>query len=272
MSENLKAVMTEEAEAQVRQEISVLVSNAQALVITNEMENTEALKLIARYKSEIKRREAMDVYIKTVESKRAATAALKALTELMIDPLSDSVVIMTEKTGTFTKMENARRAELQRIEDEKAAAAQRAEDARVAALQAKEEARVREAQRVADEKYQAKLKAEQEAAAKAGREAAPIAPPPVIEARQVAVPRFVAPPRTIAAVSAPAGTSLPKRWSAKVVDKMLFLQSVIAGEEPEYAVEVVLPPYNAKATAMKKEGAEVAPGIIAVSKIGTMSR
>ena len=79
MNENLKAVMTEEAEAQVRQEISVLVSNAQALVITNEMENTEALKLIASYKSEIKRREAMDVFIKTVESKRSATAALTAL-------------------------------------------------------------------------------------------------------------------------------------------------------------------------------------------------
>lgn len=272
MSENLKAVMTEEVEAQVRQEISTLVSNAQALVITNEMENTEALKLIATYKSEIKRRQAMDAYVKTVESKRAATAALKALTELMIDPLSDSVAIMTEKAGTFTKQENARRAELQRIEDEKAAAAQAKEDARVAAIQAKEEARVREAQRKLDEAHAAKVKAEQEAAAKAGREAAAIAPPPVIEVRTVAVPRFVAPARTVAAVSAPAGTSLPKRWSAKVVNKMLFLRAVLAGEEPEYSVEIVMPPYNAKATACKVDGKEIAPGIIAESKIGTMSR
>ena len=272
MSENLKAVMTPETEEQVRQEISVLVSNAQSLVITTELENTEALKQIANYKAEIKRRKAMDVYVKTYESKRSATAACKALEELMIDPLSDSVAIITEKAGTFTKLENLRRAELQRIEDEKAAAAQRKEDERVRALLEKEEARVREAQRIADEKYAAKVKAEQEAAAKAGREAAAIAPPPVIEVREVAIPRFVAPARTIAAVSAPAGTSLPKRWSAKVTDKMLFLQAVIAGEEPDYLVEIVMPELNARATAMKIENKEVAPGVIAVSKIGAMSR
>ena len=272
MNENLKAVMTPETEEQVRQEISVLVTNAQALVIKTEQENTAALTLTASYKAEIKRRKAMDVYVKAEESKRSATAAFKALTELMIDPLTDSVEILVQKAGAFTKAENIRRAELQRIEDEKAAAAQRAEDARVAALQAKEEARVREAQRVANEKYAAKAKAEQEAAAKAGREAAALAPPPVIEARTVAAPRFVAPARVIAAVSAPAGTSLPTRWAAKVVDPLLFLQAVIAGEEPISSIEILMPVYNAKATALKKENAEVAPGIIAVSKIGAMSR
>jgi hypothetical protein len=53
---------------------------------------------------------------------------------------------------------------------------------------------------------------------------------------------------------------------------MLFLQAVIAGEEPITSIEILLPVYNAKATAIKKENAEIAPGIIAVSKIGAMSR
>ncbi len=234
MSENLKAVMTPETEEQVRQEISVLVSNAQSLVIKTEQENTAALTLTANYKAEIKRRKAMDVYVKAEESKRSATSAFKALVELMIDPLTDSVDIIVQKVGQFTKAENLRRAEIQRQEDERVAAAQRKEDERVAEIQRK--------------------------AAAANK------PPPVI------TPKFIPPARTVAAVSAPAGTSLPTRWSAKVVDPMLFLQAVLAGEEPITSIEILLPVYNAKATAIKKENAEIAPGIIAVSKIGAMSR
>lgn len=234
MDNNLTMVMTAEEAEKARQEVGVFVAKAQDLVIKNEMENTKALEMLAAYKKEIKRRKAMDVYTKAEAAKKSTAAAFKALTELMIDPLAEAVDIIAEKSGTFIKQENARRAELQRIEDEKAAAAQRKEDERIARLNAKAEA--------------------------AGK------PAPVI------TPKYIPPARTIAQVSAPVGTSLPKRWSAKVIDKNLFLQAVIAGEEPDYLVEIVMPELNARATACKVEGKEIAPGVIAESKIIVSSR
>ena len=242
ISENLKSLMTEEEGEKVRHEINVFVHKAKELVIKTETDNTNAAQLMAAYKAEIKKRKASDLYVKSAEAKIAATSAFKALTEMIIDPLTESVEIITQKSVVFLKAETERRAQLQAIEDAKVAEAQRKADERAA-----------EAQRKADEAYAAKC-----AKAAELNRPAPIAPAYV-------PPAVVVPRKIIASVSAPAGTSYPKRWSAKVIDKMAFLQAVIDGRQEAYLVEIVMPPLNAKATASKVENAVIAPGVIAVS-------
>lgn len=162
----------------------------------------------------------------------AQKSAYNGLVATMIDPLDECVDIVSGKIGAFVKAENARRAELQRIEDEKVAAAQRKEEERIARLNEK--------------------------AAAAGK------PAPVI------TPKII-PTRTIAAVTAPAGTSYQTRWSAKVVNLKAVCLAVAEGRLPEHAVAAAMPYFNALAVAKKAEG-EVAPGVVAVSTVGPTQR
>jgi len=184
-----------------------IVARANSLEITNEMQNTQALQFAATLKAEIKSRKAILAPSKVALD--ATKAAYDGLVATMIKPLEQCAEIIGGKAGTFVKQENQRRAELQRQEDERVAAAQRKEDARVAELQRKEDARVAELQRKANEKYAAeRLKAEEAAKAQGKTSAAPMAPPPVITSNKIIAPAAIIPMRTVAKVSAPAGTGL----------------------------------------------------------------
>lgn len=242
-------VITPEQKEKIVQETKGLVVRAQELVIITEQDNTAAANMTAAYKAEIKKRKKMDLYTLAEDSKRAAAASFKALTELMIDPLDEAVEIITAKIGVFYKAETARRAELQRAEDIKAAALQAKEDAKAAAAQAK-----------ADADYAAKC-----AKAEAAGKAAPIAP------AYVAPPVIIA-PRVIAAVSAPAGTTFTKLYSAKVINLCELCLAVAEGREPEALVAAVMPVLNNRAKESKKEGTYVAPGVIVVMTNSTSQR
>jgi hypothetical protein len=224
--------LTTQEQERIKEETHSLVVQAQGLVIKTEMDNTKAAQLTAAYKAEIKKRKASELYTKTEEAKKAAASAFKALTELMIDPLTDSVDIITEKIGIFYKEETARRAQLQAIEDAKVAKAQRKEDERIAKITAKAEA--------------------------AGKVA------PVIEPKIIAA-------RVIAAVSAPGGTTYRDNWSAKVTDIKALCAAVVAGAVDVSYVQGNDVALNSWAKLKKVEG-EIFPGVIGVKTITTSQR
>ena len=114
-----------------------LVARAEGILITTEMENTQAATLTATLKGEIKRRKG--ILAPTKAALDASKAAYNGLVSMMIDPLDEAVKIITVKIGGYVQAENARRAQLQAIEDAKVAELQRKEDERVAKLQAKAE-------------------------------------------------------------------------------------------------------------------------------------
>lgn len=224
--------LTTQEQERIKEETHSLVVQAQGLVIKTEMDNTKAAQLTAAYKAEIKKRKASELYTKMEEAKKSSAAAFKSLVELMIDPLTDSVDIITEKIGIFYKQETARRAQLQAIEDAKVAEAQRKEDERIAKLTAKAEA--------------------------AGK------PVPVIE------PKII-PARVIASVSAPAGTTYRENWSAKVMDIKALCAAVAAGTVDVSYVQGNDVALNSWAK-LKKVEAEIFPGVMGVKTITTSQR
>ena len=228
----MTSIITTQEQERIKEETHSLVVQAQCLVIKTEMDNTKAAQLTAAYKAEIKKRKASELYTKTEEAKKAAASAFKALTELMIDPLTDSVDIITEKIGVFYKAETARRAQLQAIEDAKVAEAQRKEDERIAKMTAKAEA--------------------------AGK------PTPIIE------PRII-PQRVIASVSAPAGTTYREYWSSEVTDIKALCAAVAAGTADVSFVVGNPVALNAWAKKKKIEG-EILPGVVGKKTIGTTQR
>ena len=224
--------ITIEQKERIVKETHELVIKAESINITSEIDNTKAAQLTAAYKAEIKKRKASDLYVKSEEAKKAAASAFKALTELMIDPLDDAVKIITQKIGAFVSAENARRAE----------------------LQAKEDARVAELQRKEDERI-AKIKEKAEAAGK---------PVPDI------APKII-PQRTVAAVAAPAGTTYPIYWSAKVTKIKLLCAAVAAGTADDIFVMGNKTALDGHARIKKSEG-EVLPGVIGVKRTGATQR
>lgn len=224
--------ITVEQKEKIVEETNGLVAQANGLIIRTEQENTSAANMTAAFKAEIKKRKKSDLYLKSEESKKAATASFKALTEMLIDPLEEAVDIISEKIGVFYKAETARRAELQRIEDEKVAAALKKEEERVARLTAKAEEQGK--------------------------------PTPVI------IPKVI-PQRVVAAVSAPSGTTYSTRYSAKVVDIKALCLAVANGTVPEHYVTAVMSTLNSLAMAKKAEG-EIAPGVVSVGTIITTQR
>lgn len=208
-----------------------MVERANALEITNEMQNTEALKFASTLKQEIKSREAILAPSKVaLDAQKAAFAGLQ---DILIKPLKQCAEIIGGKAGTFVKQENARRAELQRQEDEKLAAAQQKEQERL-----------------------------DKATAKAEATGKPVK----------IVPRYIPPARTVNMVSAPAGTGLSTLWRAEIKDLPALLRAIADGTEPQYLVEIKMAELNSRATGIKQEGATIAPGVIAVSKISPSLR
>ena len=224
--------LTTQEQERIKEETHSLVEQAKSIKIISEMDNTKAAQLTAAYKAEIKKRKASELYTKTEEAKKAAASAFKALTELMIDPLTDSVDIITEKIGVFYKAETARRAQLQAIEDAKVAEAQRKEDERIAKITAKAEA--------------------------AGK-VAPIIEPKIIAAR------------VIAAVSVPAGTTYRDNWSAKIINMKAVCAAVAAGTMDVSYVQGNDVALNSWAKLKKVEG-EIFPGVIGVKTVTTSQR
>lgn len=174
----------------------------------------------------------VEIFAPSKKATKNAYDEVRKLEAAAIDPIEEAITLLNRKVGDYVQIENNRRAELQRQEDE-----------RVDAAQAKEEERISKAM------------------AKAEESGKPV----------TIIPKFIAPARTIAAVSAPAGTAYVTRWSAKVVDLKALCLAVAEGRAPEYYITAVMHPLNAVATSLKREG-EIAPGVIAVSTTGTSQR
>lgn len=162
----------------------------------------------------------------------ASKAAYNGLVGMMIDPLDEAVKIITTKIGGYVQAENARRAQLQAIEDAKVAELQRKEDERIAKIQAKAEA--------------------------AGKPIPEIAPK-------------IIPQRTVAQVSAPAGTAYMEYWSAEITSLMDLCKAIVEGKADPMCVMGNMPYLNGMAKLKKVEGS-IIPGVIAKKRTGTSQR
>ena len=181
-----------------------IMTVANGIIISNEIENTKAATVMSGWKQEKKRR--IEIFAPSKKATKNAYDEVRKLEAAAVDAIDNAIRIVDIKVGAFVQAEDRRRQELQRAEDQ-----------RVRELQAKEDAKAAEAQRKADEAYAAKC-----AKAEAAGKAAPIAP------AYVAPPVVIA-PRVVAAVSAPAGTSYQEYWSAEVTDLKALCAAVAAG-------------------------------------------
>jgi hypothetical protein len=166
------------------------------------------------------------------DAAKTAYDEVRKLEAATIDPIEEAITLVNGKCGAFVKEENDRRA----------------------ALQAKEDARVAELQRKEDERFSVA----QAKAAETGK------------AATITAPRII-PQRTVAAVSAPAGTTYREYWSARVTDIKALCAAVVAGTADVSFVQGNETALNAWAKMKKTEGV-ILPGVTGVKTVGTTQR
>lgn len=174
----------------------------------------------------------VEIFAPSKKATKNAYDEVRKLESAAIDPIDEAIATVNSKCGTYVQMENARRSQLQAIEDAKVTELQRKEDERVAKLQAKAE----------------------------------LAGKPIPEV----APRII-PQRTVAAVSAPAGTSYQEYWSAEVTSIIELCRAVVVGKADAACVMANMVYLNGLAKLEKVEGT-LLPGVTAKKRIGTTQR